>query len=211
MRDDHIEYIEDNIRKKYLPWAIPTETQHKDMKSLYPYMVKLVMFDASSIHYLDPFEENEGIFNQQRIQHCVDMIDVVQEYGSPYIRPSFCLPQDCLVPNIRFNGNYSKFQLLHMAMTVSGAGVYTLDLEDCTNLDEECLEAILKCIRPRTLFLKGTSFNKNSPVLEKINNELEEISKLLFHFSQGLRKKSLIEESKRCNMKKSLWNKNLTI
>ena len=75
------------------------------------------------------------------------MIDVVQEYGSPYIRPSFCLPQDCRVSNIRFNGNYSKFELLHMAMTVSGAGVYTLDLEDCTNLDDECLEAILKCKR----------------------------------------------------------------
>lgn len=165
---DNIEYIEDNVWKEYLPWVIPPETQRKDMKALYPCMVKFSTFDAWSIHFLDPFDECKGI-NQENIQNCVNMIDIVWEYRwSLYIALCFCLPENWLVSNIQFNGIYSKFELLHMAMTVSGAGVYTL--------------AILKCIRSRRLYLKGTPFIENSPVLEKINSKLEETSRITFPF-----------------------------
>ena len=61
-------------------------------------------------------------------------------------------------------------------MLFNGSQPAVLDFEDCTNLDEECLELIFKWLYPPMIVrLKGVSIDENSTLLERLNeNRYEE-------------------------------------
>ena len=68
------------------------------------------------------------------------------------------------------NGNYGKSQILNIAMRLTGARPVLLDLQDCWNLDEECLEAVFKWIgSPMVVVFIGTPISVDIDVLKKVN------------------------------------------
>ena len=113
------------------------------------------------------------------VQDCVDVTDVYKEYGLP---PEFNgLPsisdlrdKKHILKSIRFNGNYSKLDLLRNVMSLGGIETMTLDLEDCIQLDNECLNTMLRWIRPRVLFLKGMPLIQKSQVWKDINTAIKD-------------------------------------
>ncbi|GFH46299.1 predicted protein [Chaetoceros tenuissimus] len=170
---DGLECAGDIIEKKLLPWAKLPGIIYKDRNSLYPTMVRI----STSRRILDflyerqPLQRMHEAMRNELTQPVVDAFRVVKVYGLP---PKFkegvpSQSDDMIVPNIRFNGNFSKFDLLSKVMSLGGIRTLALDLEDCVNLDDECLGAIFRWVRPRFAYLKGTPFSKDSPVLKKIN------------------------------------------
>ncbi|GFH46399.1 predicted protein [Chaetoceros tenuissimus] len=167
--DESYEASHDDVENHLVPWckAVYPETTQKDMAELYSSMVKVSHFKALSqnIYNLQPLKMNMAK-NRKFFQDIIDIIQVIKEFGIPCKYEGFC----GTVRSVRFNGNYTKFELLRNAMIIGGIerSVNVLDLEDCINLDKECLEAICKWLRPKTVYLKGTPFNIHSPILNKI-------------------------------------------
>jgi hypothetical protein len=71
------------------------------------------------------------------------------------------------VTRMRLQGNHTKEYLLRAAVTC--ISVTILDLQDCTSLDEEILDAMTICCSvARVLLLKGTSISPDSDVVAKL-------------------------------------------
>lgn len=170
----------DAIEEILLDWMMNAEeVRHKDMESLYPTMLKFSLQPTEDLPNIHPFTVLQPDLHSKLVQDCVDVTDVYKEYGLP---PEFNgLPsisdlrdKKHILKSIRFNGNYSKFDLLRNVMSLGGIETMTLDLEDCTQLDNECLNAMLRWIRPRKLFLKGTPFIQKSQVWKDINKAIKD-------------------------------------
>lgn len=167
--DESYEASHNDVENYLVPWckAVYPETKQKDMTELYSSMIKVSHFKALSqnIYNLQPLKMNMAK-DSKFVQDLIDIIHVIKEFGIPCKCEGFC----GTVRSVRFNGNYTKFELLRNAMIIGGIerNLNALDLEDCINLDKECLEAICKWLRPKIVYLKGTPFHIHSPVLNKI-------------------------------------------
>ena len=94
---------------------------------------------------------------------------------------------------MRFNGNQPTL----------------LDFEGSSNLDEECLQLVLKWLYPpKTVRLKGTSINETCELLTNINKNRGDKHKIMFVFNPKAmsREEKLEIESKRLLKEIELWN-----
>ena len=107
------------------------------------------------------------------VQDSLDAWDLFEEYGGLPLSQNERCGGDfdvSICRRIRLNGNYSKSQILNIAMSLRGARPVLLDFQDCWNLDEECLEAVFKWIRrPMVVILTGTLIGVDSYVIKKLN------------------------------------------
>ena len=155
---------------------------HKEPDKLYDTMIRVSNMTGSStdVHALEPLMPDK-MRDRELVQTFVDIFDTVSGNGLP--RKIFCSDEydgpgyeDSIIKRIRLNGHFSKGEILMTAMLFNGSQPAVLDFEDCTNLDEECLELIFKWLYPPMIVrLKGVSIDENSTLLERLNeNRYEE-------------------------------------
>eukprot|EP00956_Cyclotella_meneghiniana_P013212 scaffold18920_cov64-Cyclotella_meneghiniana.AAC.4 len=184
--DDHSESLYDLFEDSVIPWLknIQIEPIHKEPDLLHDSMIRVSSFTRSStdVHALEPLMAGKSR-GCELVQNFIDMADTLEEYGHPPLKNHPC-SRDRFVKRIRLTGNFSKMEILRTAMRMNGNGPAVLDFEDCKNLDEECLELVLKWLHtPKVVRLKGTSVNQNSDVLKRLNKDLDIKNKILLCFS----------------------------
>eukprot|EP00956_Cyclotella_meneghiniana_P025614 scaffold53718_cov66-Cyclotella_meneghiniana.AAC.1 len=132
---------------------------------------------STDVHALEPLMPDK-IRDQELVQIFIDIFDTVRGNGLPTMYDEYDEPgyKDSDIKRIRLNGNFSKGEILMTAMLFNGSQPAVLDFEDCTNLDEECLELIFKWLYPPMIVrLKGVCIDENSTLLERLNeNRYEE-------------------------------------
>jgi len=183
---------------------------HKEPEKLYNTMIRVSNMTGSStdVHALEPLMPDK-IRDQELVQIFIDIFDTVSDNGLPTVydeshdEPGYKFSD---IKRIRLNGDFSKGEILMTAMRFNGSQPAVLDFEDCTNLDEECLELIFKWLYPPMIVrLKGTSINKNSELLERLNRDEED--KILFLFEP----KVLSIEDKLKSENKQLMEENASL
>ena len=159
---------------------------HKEPEKLYNTMIRVSNMTESStdVHALEPLMPDK-IRDQELVQIFIDIFDTVRGNCLPTMYDEYDEPgyKDSDIKRIHLNGNFSKGEILMTAMLFNGSQPAVLDFEDCTNLDEECLELIFKWLYPPMIVrLKGTSINKNSTLLERLNENRYEEDEIQFVF-----------------------------
>ena len=113
------EWVDDHIQNHLVPWsrAVYTETTQKEMAELYSSMIKVSHLKATpkNIHSLQPLKMNMAK-DRKFAQDLFDILDVIEEFGIPRKYEGFC----GRVPSVRWNGDFSKFELLRNAMIIGG-------------------------------------------------------------------------------------------
>jgi len=112
----------------------------------------------------NPYKDKISLVS--RMLHFIDTIETRKRFGVG-LNERFDYYKTTDVERVRLNGNFSK---LHMAKCVflTGASTPLLDLQHCTELDEELLDGILTYMKKvKYVWFKGTSIDKHSEVVQK--------------------------------------------
>eukprot|EP00985_Skeletonema_marinoi_P023690 scaffold15914_cov140-Skeletonema_marinoi.AAC.10 len=154
-----------------LPWIKQhTRFAQRDTSSfsvMYAATMQSVNPPAPAPARLRPFQYSQ---RQAAGQYCVDAVENKELIKSLTLELT-CRPsrEERHVKRLRFNGNYSKGEILRAVIICRSAEV--VDLEYCSNLDEECFDAVMHLLfRVRVVLLKGTALNENSAVVKRYRN-----------------------------------------
>eukprot|EP00984_Skeletonema_dohrnii_P038914 scaffold42701_cov144-Skeletonema_dohrnii-CCMP3373.AAC.1 len=152
-----------------LPWIKQhTRIAQRDTSS-FPVMHAAAMQSVNppAPAQLRPFQYSQ---RQAAGQDCVDAVENKELIQSLTLELT-CRPsrEERHVKRLRLNGNYSKAEILRAVIICRSAEV--VDLEHCSNLDEECFDAVMHllfCVR--VVLLKGTALDENSAVVKRWRN-----------------------------------------
>mmetsp|Transcript_36091 Transcript_36091/g.73579 ORF Transcript_36091/g.73579 Transcript_36091/m.73579 type:complete len:472 (-) Transcript_36091:126-1541(-) len=152
-----------------LPWIKQyTRIAQRDISSFsVMYAATMQSVNPPAPARLRPFQYSQ---RQAAGQDCVDAVENKELIKSLTLELT-CRPsrEERHVKRLRLNGNYSKGEILRAVIICRSAEV--VDLEYCSNLDEECFDAIMHLLlRVRVVLLKGTALNENSAVVKRYRN-----------------------------------------
>ena len=152
-----------------LPWIKQhTRIAQRDISSFsVMYAATMQSVNPPAPARLRPFQYSQ---RQAAGQDCVDAVENKELIQSLTLELT-CRPsrEERHVKRLRLNGNYSKEEILRAVIICRSAEV--VDLEYCSNLDEECFDAVMHllfCVR--VVLLKGTAVDENSAVVKRYRN-----------------------------------------
>lgn len=125
-----------------------------------------VLFHANEL-LTNPYEDDCNLGTLvQKFTDTIRAEELLEELCCSRNKDIFDAP-DC-VKRLRLNGNFSKLHLLKCALT--GVDTSLLNLQYCSELDEELLDVILFYLKNvKVVWLKGTCIDKNSKIVRKFS------------------------------------------